>query len=170
MDDRAFERLFLGHYATLCEYVNSFLRAPDLSEEVVQTVFMNIWTHRARWQPQGGVRAYLFAACRNQAIDILRHERIVASSTREAASLPTRSPHADVQLETSDLIDKLGAVVTGLPERRRLVVLLRWQHQMTNQEIARRLGISVKGVEVQYSRALADLRRLLVVDRSLGHV
>ena len=44
---------------------------------------------------------------------------------------------------------------------RRMVVVLRWQHQLTNPEIARIMGISVKGVEMQFSRALADLRRKL---------
>ena len=49
----------------------------------------------------------------------------------------------------------------ALPERRRMVVVLRWQHQMSHTEIANVLGISVKTVEVQMGRALASLRKQL---------
>jgi RNA polymerase sigma factor (sigma-70 family) len=73
-------------------------------------------------------------------------------------SLPAR---ADAALEAEELGNQLKAVVSRLPERRRLVVVLRWQYQLTNPEIARVMGISVKGVEMQFSRALADLRREL---------
>ena len=65
---------------------------------------------------------------------------------------------ADADLEASELRDRLRAAVAALPERRRAVVVLRWRHGLTNPEIARILGISIKGVEVQFSRALADLR------------
>jgi len=107
----------------------------------------------------------LFAACRNQALDYLRHERIVtrtADVAFESDAGGAHTPaHADQDLEAAELGERLRAVVDRLPERRRMVVVLRWQHQLTNPEIARIMGISVKGVEMQFSRALADLRRKL---------
>jgi RNA polymerase sigma-70 factor (ECF subfamily) len=162
-DERVFASIFLEHYASLCEFVDSYVRAPDVAEEIVQGVFLRLWESRDSWEPQRGARAYLFAACRNQALDFLRHERIVARTAELATDLnvgqPSAPPLADADLEASELGDRLRAVVARLPERRRLVVVLRWQHQLTNSEIARVMGISVKGVEMQFSRALADLRR-----------
>jgi len=164
-DQDAFAALFLEHYTALCQFVDSFVRAPDIAEEIVQAVFLRIWEHRRSWDPRAGPRAYLFASCRNQAVDALRHEQIVAQSIGRDAYLGIgrmSAPHlADTELEAEELADKLRSVVAELPERRRLVVILRWQHQLSNPEIARILGISVKGVEMQFSRALADLRRHL---------
>ena len=164
-DADAFEELFLDHYVSLCHFVDSYVRAPDVAEEIVQAVFLRVWEHRHSWDPRGNPRAYLFASCRNQALDVLRHERIVARSIAEGDDLGigrwSKPRLADAELEAAELADKLRAVVAELPERRRLVVILRWQHQLTNPEIARILGISVKGVEMQFSRALADLRRHL---------
>jgi RNA polymerase sigma-70 factor (ECF subfamily) len=162
-DERMFESLFVEHYASLCEFVDSYVRAPDVAEELVQAVFLRLWESRDSWVPKRGARAYLFAACRNQALDHLRHEQIVERTAElvteiGSANVPAR---ADVALEAQELGDQLRAVVGRLPERRRLVVVLRWQHQMTNPEIAHVMGISVKGVEMQFSRALADLRREL---------
>jgi len=164
-DEDAFAALFLEHYTSLCQFVDSFVRAPDIAEEIVQGVFLRIWEHRRSWNPRAGPRAYLFASCRNQAVDALRHEQIVAQSLGRDTYLGVgrwSAPGlADAELEAAELADKLRSVVAELPERRRLVVILRWQHQLSNPEIARILGISVKGVEMQFSRALADLRRHL---------
>jgi len=164
-DEDAFAALFLEHYTSLCQFVDSFVRAPDIAEEIVQGVFLRIWEHRRSWNPRAGPRAYLFASCRNQAVDALRHEQIVAQSLGRDTYLGVgrwSAPRlADAELEAAELADKLRSVVAELPERRRLVVILRWQHQLSNPEIARILGISVKGVEMQFSRALADLRRHL---------
>lgn len=162
-DDEAFAELFLRYYAALCRFVDSYLHAPDVAEEVVQTVFLRIWEQRGTWYPQDDGRAFLFASCRNHALDLLRHERITARAAAADAHLAlgrfTVSAPTDADLEAEDLARQLRAAVAKLPKRRRLVVVLRWQHQLSNPEIARVLGISVKGVEMQFSRALADLRR-----------
>jgi RNA polymerase sigma-70 factor (ECF subfamily) len=164
-DEQAFATLFLEHYESLCDFVNSYLQAPDIAEEVVQTVFLRVWESRASWHPKGSARAFLFAACRNRALDFLRHEQVAARSAETNAKLGlgrwSIPRMADADLEAAELGDRLRAVVAGLPERRRLVVVLRWQHQLSNPEIAQILGISVKGVEMQFSRALADLRQRL---------
>jgi RNA polymerase sigma-70 factor (ECF subfamily) len=164
-DERAFASMFLEHYPSLCEFVDAYVRAPDVAEELVQAVFLRLWETRESWEPKRGARAYLFAACRNQALDFLRHERIVSRTAEQAIEFdigPTHAPaRADADLEAAELTEQLRAVVERLPERRRMVVVLRWQHQLTNPEIARVMGISVKGVEMQFSRALADLRRTL---------
>ncbi len=162
-DEQAFAELFLRYYTALCRFVNSYLHAPDVAEEVVQTVFLRVWEHRETWYPRDDGRAFLFASCRNHALDLLRHERIAARAAAADAHLAlgrsTISAPAESDVEAEELARQLRAAVAKLPKRRRLVVVLRWQHQLSNPEIARALGISVKGVEMQWSRALADLRR-----------
>ena len=169
-NESEFAAIFLEHYGSLCDFVNSYVRAPDIAEEIVQAVFSRIWEERTTWRPGSGARAYLFVACRNHALDYLRHEQIVnrVAETRAFDAggriglgqwTSLESPQA--RIEAAEVADRLKAAVASLPERRRLVVILRWQHELKNPEIARILGISVKGVEMQFSRALADLRRLL---------
>src|SRR5258708_5971264 len=152
-DERAVESLFEAYYPALCDFVQSYLRSPDSAEDVVQTVFLRIWEHRATWQPTSGVRAYLFAACRNRALGALKHDRVVARSAAQVTSelVAHASGRGDMApdeaAQARELARALGAAVDRLPERRRTVVLLRWQHQMSYAEIAGVLGISVKTVE-----------------------
>ena len=130
-DEDAFAALFLEHYTDLCQFVDSYVRAPDIAEEIVQAVFLRIWEHRGSWDPRGSPRAYLFASCRNQAVDALRHEQIVAQSSGRDAYLGIgrwSAPRlADAELEAAELADRLRSVVAELPERRQLVVILDWE-------------------------------------------
>jgi RNA polymerase sigma-70 factor (ECF subfamily) len=170
-DDDAFNTLFRRHFKELCAFVNGFVCAPDDAEEVVQTVLCRVWSARAHWHPRGGVRAYLFTACRNQALNVLQHQAIVSSGARE---MQQRDIHADppisviAELDAQESGAQLQAAIAELPERRRLVVILRVQYQLSNAEIAEVLGISLKGVKMNYTRALQDLRRRLQPARAIG--
>lgn len=163
-DEGAFEAIFMTYYAALCSFVQSYVLAPDIAEELVQDVFLRIWERRAEWAPPGGVRAYLFTACRNRALDHVKHERIVAR-TADAARREGHPPGAgqppsppDIDAQATELAEALHDAVHELPERRRQVLVLRWEHGLSHAEIAEVLGISVKGVETQLGRAMATLR------------
>ena len=166
-DADAFESLFHAYYPALCDFVWSYVRSRDVAEELVQSVFLWIWEHHATWEPTGGVRAYLFAACRNQALGVLKHERVVSRIARRAIQegIPLGIAGArlgpDEELQAAQLADAFRAAIDLLPERRRLAVILRWQQQMSHAEIARVMGISVKTVEVQLGRALVFFRKRL---------
>jgi RNA polymerase sigma-70 factor (ECF subfamily) len=164
-DEAAFESLFKAYYHCLCSFANGYVRSPDTAEELVQSVFLRIWERRESWAPAAGVRAYLFAASRNHALDHLRHERVVerlapCASDHPAAETRVR-PGPDEEMQAVELAAALRRAVEELPERRREVVTLRWQHQLTNLEIAKVLGISVKGVEAHVTRSLTYLRERL---------
>jgi len=169
----AFDTLFLQHYTQLCAFANSFLHAPDDAEEVVQTVFHRIWQGHSTWHPKGGVRSYLFAACRNQALHLLEHESMVSRSSGYVAEVMRGYSRATSPLDVMEAAatsTRLRAAIAELPERRRRVVVLRLQYQLSNGEIAQVLGISVKGVEIQLRRAILDLRQRLQKARVLGLV
>lgn len=159
-DEKAFEDLFKAYYRALCAFTNGYVHSPDTAEELVQTIFLRLWEKRESWEPVTGIRAYLFAACRNQALDHLKHRRVVDRVTRAAGEMESqeagsRQPvQPDEAMQATELQEVLRLAVDQLPERRRAVIVLRWQHHLSNLEIARALGISVKGVEAHVTRAL----------------
>lgn len=170
-DEAAFDQLFEAYYAPLCEFVYSYVRSHATAEELVQTVFLRLWEKHSNCGGVASLRAYLFTACRNQALDHLKHERIVQHTAEQAVAtqpipgLGSAPAGADEAVQAAELADAIRRAVETLPERCRLVVQLRWQHQLTNVEIARVLGISVKGVEGHLTRAIASLRQQLAAFR-----
>jgi RNA polymerase sigma-70 factor (ECF subfamily) len=167
-DEAVFGQLFKTYYRGLCSFVFGYVRSQETAEELVQTVFLRIWERRERWAPAVGIRAYLFAACRNAALDHLKHVRIVertAGAGQGGAGLSVvdqaEPVAADAAIERAELEHEVRRAVQELPERCRDVVVLRWQHGHSNAEVAQALGISVKTVETHVSRALAALRARL---------
>jgi RNA polymerase sigma-70 factor (ECF subfamily) len=162
-DAAAFAWLFDSYYAALCSFAHSYVKDPAVADDVVQEVFYALWRRRDTWAP-AGVRAYLFAAVRNRAVGALRHDTVInraaeqcaADGERPGMGSAPRDGHAAA--EATDLQDAFRRAVHRLPERLRLVVSLRWQHDCSHAEIARVMGITVKGVESQLTRALKRIR------------
>ena len=169
LSERAFDALYLELYPSLCDYTSSFVQSADVAEDIVQSVFVAVWESRHSWTPRSGARAYLFGACRNRAVDHLRHAHVVSRSIgiddRPGLGEGSHQARADEMLEALEAGDRLRRAVAYLPRRRRQVVELRLT-QHTNREIATALGISVKGVENQFSRAVLDLRHRMNAPRS----
>jgi RNA polymerase sigma-70 factor (ECF subfamily) len=166
-DVRAFEALFRAYHARLVTFVEGYLHSREAAEEVVQDVFLKIWNGREGWEVRGSVRGYLYASARNTALNTARRrrletrglERLGAGPGGVVAPLPERG--ALERLESEETAAQVRRAIDHLPERSRQVVRLRWEHGLRYAEIAEIMGISVKGVENQLSRAMKTLRASL---------
>jgi RNA polymerase sigma-70 factor, ECF subfamily len=166
-DERALETLFRSHYSPLCDFAARYVRQDALAEELVQDLFADLWARRQSWHVRGSVRAYLFAAVRNRALNLRQRQSIERDWEHDEAIADVRELHrppeaADEILERADLRTRLDAALESLPERCRLVMHLRWREQMRHAEIASVMGISVKGVEIQLARGLRAIRARVV--------
>lgn len=162
-DDAAFELVFRAYYESLCAFAYGYVQGADGAEDLVQDVFGALWTERRRLEIRTSLRAYLFAAVRNRALNLKKHAAVVAAWEQEEADDEARllHPHPvppDQVLDRAQLEAQLDAVLASLPARCGLVMRLRWQEQLSHAEIGEALGISVKGVEKQLSRGLQALR------------
>jgi RNA polymerase sigma-70 factor (ECF subfamily) len=160
-DAAALETLISRYWAPLTSYASRILEDTELAEDVVQRMFVSLWTGRRTWSPRS-VRAYLFRCARNLAVDELRsrdsrHERERGSS-RSGVRQPRRP---DAVLEESTLARIVDSAIQELPERRREAFVLAYLKQLTYSEVAEVMGVSVKTVEHHVSAALADLRASL---------
>ncbi|HJU88683.1 MAG TPA: RNA polymerase sigma-70 factor [Gemmatimonadaceae bacterium] len=165
-DERVFEGIFRAHYGSLCAFANTLVRSRETAEEVVQNVFLNIWTQRDHWEVRGSVRAYLFGAVRNQALNQIKRGQLERSWAEDSGDEGVLELHGSIPdpaalVEAEEMAAVVREAIDRLPPRARMAVQLRWEGQLKYSEIAEVMGISVKGVENQLSRALEALRRLL---------
>jgi RNA polymerase sigma-70 factor (ECF subfamily) len=154
----AFDAIFRTHYAPLVGLAESLVRERAIAEEVVQEVMLEMWRRRETLHVQESLRAYLFRATRNRALNHLRHERVERRGepfARGETATPALGHHRLVE----DEIDAaLRDAVQALPERCRQVFELSRAQGLRYAEIATTLGISVKTVEAQMGKALRILR------------
>lgn len=158
------EQLFREHYRGLCGWVLDYVHSRDAAEEIVQEMFLKVWDIVRRGSAQTVTRSYLYAAARNHAVSVLRHERVVQAheetSAVQAANEP-KKPTIEDDLIADELTRAMRSAVDRMPERRRQVFLLSRERGLTYAEIAHVLGISPKTVELHMTAALKSLRAAL---------
>lgn len=162
-DGRAFEAMFKAHYDALCRSVVTYVGSRDVAEDVVQGVFVRIWEGRSRWEVQGSLRHYLFAAVRRRAVSHFRHcavRRRAASVLALEVAAPSRAP-AETELEAEELRRRFERALATLPPRSREAFVLSRAEGMSYAEVALRMGISPKTVGVHIGRSLAVLRKAM---------
>jgi RNA polymerase sigma-70 factor, ECF subfamily len=163
-DVDAFNAMFDRFYGRVHAYVVALTQDTDVADECVQDVMCQVWTLRARWDPRGSIHAYLLGAARNRAFNHLRHGRVVkrwqvAATTDTNISGMGQGPAAtDDACRRNELALAMDTALRRLPERRRVVVTLRWTYHMTNAQIAEAIGTSVRNVEKHFTQALKTLR------------
>jgi RNA polymerase sigma-70 factor (ECF subfamily) len=157
----AFERLFFMHIDGLVTFAAGFVGSRGAAEDIVADVFAILWERRAVWNPRHGVRAYLYAAARNRALNTTRdtesHERLDAL----VAVTSDVSPTIDETLVLEEQIAAVRRVLEELPEPRRRIMELRWRDGLSAEEIAVVLNVTRNAVDIQLSRALQMLRAVL---------
>lgn len=159
-DPLAFETIFRRYHGELCAVAERMVGSRMAAEDVVQEVFLAVWAARERWQVTVSVHAYLRRATRNMA---LRHTS--RASAKGHDSLPTHEPTLvdplaapDEQADAATLADELARVTDSLPPRAREVYDLSRTEGLTTRQIAEKLQISPKTVELHITRALSALR------------
>jgi RNA polymerase sigma-70 factor, ECF subfamily len=165
-DDAAFERVFRAHYGALCNYAFTHVHTRADAEEIVQAVFLALWQQRERLELRSSLRAYLLAATRNHALNRSARARLeqrwLDESAGETPELHGSAPRApDAAVQSQEVSARVREALERLPPGARRVLELRWEHGLHIAEIADTLGISVKGVENQLTRARNALREHL---------
>jgi len=170
-DSTAFETLYRAHASGLIGFAYRLCGDRAAAQDVVADVFTAVWNRRSEWNPQSGLRAYLYAAIRHRVIDRQRAEtRASVRALRFVRDTSCDQPsqlHGETLEEPDDRIAVIWRVVDTFPVLRRQVMYLRWARELTPQEIAVALGLSRGAVDQHLSRAVAVLRRAMRADS--GH-
>ncbi len=165
-DVAAFKGLFDAHFDRLYRYVYRYLQSAEEAQDVVHDVFLRMWRQRRQIGIERDLRSYLYATARNHALDRLKRRRVERRWwEREAAALAAGEEHLapdpDSELEARELAAAIQRAIDTLPRRQREVMQLRWQAQLSYEEIGRVLTISPKTVAIHLTRALQHLRDML---------
>lgn len=179
-DPVALEAIFRRYHLELRATAERVLGSREAAEDVIQDVFLAIWISRTRWRVTTSVGAYLRRSVRNAALRraTRRSDRMIelatpcdasdaASDGPTPASAPLVAPDPsplDLAERQAMAADVVRATAT-LPPRVREVFTLSRHAQLTNREIAERLTLSPKTVEMHLTRALAAMRSALAAWR-----
>ena len=148
----AFRELFDGYYAPLCRFAACWFHDGTSA---------HIWQHAGELRISTSVRAYLFRAVRNRALNRLRDERTDGIPIGKGPEPLFTNPEA-LQLEADEMLLLIAEAVSQLPDRCREVFRKSREEGLSNAAIANQMRISVKTVEAQITKALRRIRETLL--------
>ena len=163
-NEAALESLFRENFKPLCAYCQyKFGFDTDIAKETVHTAFIRLWENRKTVSPDLSVKAYLSKIVNNTSLDMLKHERVKQKYAMQMLqNSPAQASGKDFQEAALKRLEyDIDQAVAALPAQMRTVFELSRYEELKYAAIAARLGISVKTVETQMSRALAKLREKL---------
>ena len=153
-----FEGVYRAHHRDVYRYVVLSLRGSDDVEDVVADTFQRAFVAwRSGHGPAGRPLPWLLVIARRIVIDRWRRDRFIRWLPIAGRSADPADP--DDPGRRTEFWLWLEALARVLPPRQREVVFLRYQRDLTDDEIGEILGISASGVRSLVSRALAQLRR-----------
>jgi len=130
-----------------------------VAEELAQETFARAWRSWHRVQSDGAV-SYLRATVVNLARSSLRRRLLELKHRGEDRSAVSGASSADERID-------LARAIARLPPRRRACVVLRYYADLSEDETARLLGVSIGTVKSQTHRALRSLSELLAEDEGV---
>ncbi len=165
----AFEKLFKTYYKNLCLFAEYYVREKTMAEEIVGSFFLKLWEKRKNIEIKDSVKSYFYKSIHNQSLKYLEHLKVMkkyedyARTMLEMKELLSYSSenHPLANLISREIVQDIEKAVNRLPEKCREVFCLCRFENMSYEDIAGKLNISVNTVRTQMSRALAKLRESL---------
>lgn len=157
-DERAMSLIFKEYYPFICGVIHRIVSDRQQAEDLAQDVFFELWKRRESLEISISLKAYLRRAGINKTLNYIRDRKIKWDDEDKLPFLASPAPDVVQKIEGDELQHYIDQVIDGLPERCRLVFKLSRFEEMTYQQIADEMGISIKTVENQMSKALRQLR------------
>ncbi len=171
-DESALRPIFDRHYPLLLGDVYRIIPDEDTCQDLAQEVFVELWRKRSDLNIHTSLRAYLRRAAVNRALTHLKNQRRLSFEGDDDWQETADTSLADIgqKEEQESLEQALHRAIATLPEKCRIVFSLSRFEQCSHREIAEQLGISVKTIENQITKAMRMLRDILMQRSDLSPV
>ena len=155
----AFSVIFIAYYKDLVLFATNFTHEIDSAEEIVQDTFAKIWEEHNAININVSIKSYLFKAVQNKCIDWHRHVKIMQKYSNEVFTNSIDYEYdTDNYLLNSEIVDLIKAALNKLPPEISQAYRMHRYEGLKYHEIAEKINVSVRTVEVRIGKALSSLR------------
>lgn len=131
------------------------------AEDVAQDVFVRVWLHRNKWRADGNAtfKTWLYRVAVNRVIDLKRKPQFVEGT--ELEEVPDETMSAVDKLAQHQEFKRLRTAIKKLSDQQQIAINLFYDRELSNQEAASIMGVSVNAMESLLKRARKRLREEL---------
>lgn len=159
-NEHSFKSLFNTYCQKLINFSRRYVLDKEIAENIVQDVFVKVWTNRDNLDHTKNIKTYLFTAVKNNSFKYLRHLNVERAYSE--ITFDTKEDFDPMKnIEKNETVNQIKIEINKLPEKCQEIFSMSKIDKLKYSEIADILNISVKTVETQMGRALKKLRENL---------
>jgi len=169
-DTAAFTELVERHQALVLGTVARMLGSNSEVEDIAQQVFIRVWKSAGRYVARARFTTWLLKITRNLVFNELRRSKrrahVPLQAEPDTEEIPLREENVsapDAAALENELQKAIDEAIAQLPETQRMAVILRRYEEMSYEQIAEVLDLSVPAVKSVLFRARTELRERLAV-------
>ncbi|MEP7374545.1 MAG: RNA polymerase sigma-70 factor [Chitinophagaceae bacterium] len=161
-DEAAFTTIFYHYTQRIYHYILNKTKSTEAAEEIVQDVFVKIWSNKEKFSEVSNYESYLFTMASNKVLDWFKKMAFEAKIKRHVWS--TIGELSNITIEELDLKhsqELINKAVEQLTPQRRKIFLLNKEDGFSRQEIADQLNLSVNTVNNHLNEAVRQVKEYL---------
>ena len=159
-DTRAFRQIFDALFSNLAKFSYSFVQSKEAATEIVDELFVRLWTNKANIIKINDLRVYLYTATKNASLNY------IAKKAKQIEMEPYENLHVQIAdgaspeqlMITKEMLQKIKQAVDSLPPRCKLIFKLVREDGLRYGEVAEILSLSVKTIDAQMVIAVSKIR------------
>ena len=153
-----FKQLLLPLYPRLHRVALHLLGNVEDAEDMVQEVYMKLWSRRDALPDVQNVEAYCVTLTKNMCIDRLRLAEVEEVDVETIAQPLTAADDVAEDVERRDAVEHVKVVIATLPENQQKVITLRDMQEHSFEEIEQMTGLTATNARMLLSRARKAIR------------
>ena len=153
-----FKQLLLPLYPRLQRVALRLLGNAEDAEDIVQEVYMKLWSKRDALPDVQDVEAYCVTLTKNMCIDRLRIAEADKADVDEVPTMLVATDDVEAQVERRDAVEQVKQIIETLPEHQQQVITLRDMEDCSFEEIVEQTGLTAVNIRMLLSRARRTIR------------
>lgn len=161
-DRAAFTVLVDRHLSRATYFVMRHIPDRATAEDLVQDGFFKVWQHADRWEPQAQFTTWFYKLLYHACVDHWRKNRRPMDNIDDfSETIPDQTLHPEASMIDKQQKTQLSEALAHLPETQRTALLLFHNQELSQNDIAAIMNVSVGAVESLLFRARQKLKTLL---------
>jgi RNA polymerase sigma-70 factor (family 1) len=161
-DQQAFAKIFYHYTQRIYGFILSKTKSEELTEEIVQEVFIDIWEKRQMIKDVHNYESYIFTMAVNKTYRFLQN--IASEEKLRSQVWASMQTFSNITNETLDLKyseQLINEAIEQLSPQRKKVFVLSKKEGLSRHQIAEQLNVSVNTVDNQLREALISIKNYL---------
>lgn len=162
-DQLAFEQLYIAYHRKLLILAYKYVKDEEQAEEIVNDVFLKIWTNASQLNIAYSLSAYLSRSVANRCLNVIREQKRMTIKLEKYQADTTELYDEDEAVILEERLLKLEKVLDTLPPQCKKIIMMSKFEKCKQQEIADRLNISIKTVKNQLTIGYEKIRNAIII-------